>query len=319
MNAIPLAIGDPPTAALPRRRFLIVRNRHAGTASRRLVCDVIEALHAKGAVTRLLETEREAELGIALAGAREADAVVAAGGDGTLRSLVRTFDRAGISIPIGLIPCGTGNVMAAELAIPRDASALAETLIHGQSRSIAGGRANGELFLAMCGAGFDGEVISRLNFSLKERIGKAAYAPAVFPALSAPPRSFEVVVDGGSARRATWVVAANARHYAGEFVIAPDATPAQAGLHAVLMQAATRAGRLAELLAIARGRAASCPTIECVPCSSLSVMDQDLPIQVDGDYLGRAPLDITAVEHVADLILPHDTATRGTPSSRPRG
>ena len=291
------------SAALPRQRFLIIRNRHAGMASRRLVSAVIDALHAKGAVTRLLETEREAELGIALAGARDADAVVAAGGDGTLRSLVRNFDNAGISIPIGLIPCGTGNVMAAELGIPRNADALADMLIHGRSRSIAGGRANGELFLAMCGAGFDGDVISRLNFGLKERIGKAAYAPAVLPALAAVPRRFEVVVDG-AARQATWVVAANARHYAGEFVIAPDATPSTAVLHAVLMQAETRAGRLAELAAIAGGRAAYCATIDIVPCTTITVADSLLPIQIDGDYLGRAALDVRAVERVADIILP---------------
>lgn len=303
MNAIPLADQPHDPAPLARRRFLIIRNRHAGMASRKLVSEVVAALHAKGAVTRLLETEREGELGIALAGARDADAVVAAGGDGTLRSLVRNVGLAGLSIDVGLIPCGTGNVMAAELGIPRQAEALADMLVRGRAQSIAGGNANGELFLAMCGAGFDGDVISRLSFSLKERIGKAAYAPAVLPPLGAKPRSFEVTVDG-KRYHATWVVAANARHYAGEFVIAPGAEPAKPGLLVVLMKATTRAGRMAELLAIATGRVTSCPTIEIVGGSSIRISGATLPAQVDGDFLGRVELDVQAIDRIADIILP---------------
>lgn len=262
----------------------------------------MRALAALGARAHLIETERAADLADALADLSAFDAVCAAGGDGTLRALAGALEAAGSRLPLALIPTGTGNVMACELALPRDAPGIARMLVHGPARDIAGGRANGELFLCMCGAGFDGEVVARLAPSLKRRIGRAAYTGPVLAPLARKPSSFDVTIDG-TPRRATWVVASNVRRYGGSFVIAPEADVTQPGLHAVVMTARTRTGRATELLAIAARRPHRCPTIEIVPCRSL-VISAALPIEIDGDVLGTGPLRVETVERAATLVFP---------------
>ncbi|MBL8565333.1 MAG: hypothetical protein JNM89_06420 [Hyphomicrobiaceae bacterium] len=289
----------------PRRRFLIIRNRHAGLANRRLVQAVATELAARGGEARLIETERAAELDKALAGAAEFDAICAAGGDGTLRALAKAISgTAAVERPLALIPSGTGNVMACELGIPRDAPGIADMLLHGPVRPIAGGRANGELFLSMCGAGFDGEVVAHLASRLKERIGRAAYTAPVLRALKLRPVPFTATIDGVG-KQATWLVVSNVRHYGGSFIIAPGADVSTPGLHAAVMTATTRSGRVAELLAIASRNPARCRTIEIVPCRTVVIEPPtSLPLEIDGDILGRGALRIETVDRVIDMIVP---------------
>ncbi len=293
------------TAGGPRRRFLIIRNRHAGLANRRLVRAVATELAARGGAARLIETERAGELDDALAGAADFDAICAAGGDGTLRALAKAITgTAAAARPLALIPSGTGNVMACELDIPRDAPGIADMLLHGPVRPIAGGRANGELFLSMCGAGFDGEVVAHLASRLKERIGRAAYTAPVLHALKARPIPFTATIDG-VLKRATWLVVSNVRHYGGRFIIAPGADVSTPGLHAAVMTATTRTGRIAELLAIAARDPARCRTVEIVPCRTVVIEPPiALPLEIDGDVLGRGPLSIETVDRAIDMIVP---------------
>lgn len=289
------ASGPPPGAggSLPtRRRFLIIRNRRAGTDNRRLVAAVVDALQARGATAAVIETERIEELDGAIRANDGIDAVVAAGGDGTLRALARAAISARLDKPLGLLPVGTGNVMARELGLPRKPTALADALMHGEVVATSVASANGDPFLAMCGAGFDAMIVHRLSQRLKQRIGRAAYTLPTLGALRQPPRLFDVEVDG-RAHRASWVVAANARHYGGAFVIAPGASLTSPQLHAVLLKATTLPQRIAELLAIASGRMERCATIETLACRQLRISAPEgrLPIEIDGDDAG-------AVRHV---------------------
>jgi diacylglycerol kinase family enzyme len=294
--------GDPAAMAADRRRFLVIRNRHAGLDNRRHVMDVAEALAARGARADIVETTSIAELDAALRGCGDAQAVVAAGGDGTLRALARAALASGLAIPIGLIPEGTGNVMAAELQIPMRAATLADILMHAPARTVSVSEANGEPFLAMCGAGFDAVIVRNLSHGLKQRIGRAAYVPPVLKALLARPRFFDVEIDG-KPYRTSWIVIANARRYGGGFTIAPEASALVPGLHAVLLHANSRTGRLAELAAIAAGIPHRCPSIDIIACSNVRIAAA-LPIEIDGDYLAEAPLQVRAATASIRIITP---------------
>ena len=273
-------------AGAPRSRFLIIRNRRAGTDNRRLVAAIVDALDARGASAAVIETERIEDLDGAIRANDGIDAVVAAGGDGTLRALARAAISARLDKPLGLLPVGTGNVMAAELGLSRKPAALADTLMHGATLEVRVASADGDPFLAMCGAGFDGAIVHRLSQRLKQRIGRAAYVGPTIAALKQRPELFDVEVDG-QPHRASWMVAANARHYGGTFVIAPGADLAKGELQAVLMKATTLPQRIAELLAIALGRTDRCATITTIPCRSIRVQaGAPVAIEIDGDDAG---------------------------------
>lgn len=284
-----------------RTRFLIVRNQNAGSGRHALTDQVVriltqrgcEIVPAAGLPHAFLNSSSDLET---------FDAVIAAGGDGTLRRLL--VSEAGRAVPIGIIPAGTGNVLAEELALSGRPGVLADTLMAGPEYVARVGTLNGEHFLSMAGVGFDARIVRRLNPKWKQRIGKAAY---VLPALGAffgrQPR-FDIDVDGKK-YTASWLVATKLRYYAGRFVIAPDAKLTDGRFTVILFQSKSRWTLASQLLALSAGAVERAPAVTVVHGSVVSVggAGQGIPIQVDGDAAGWAPAEIKIAGHVR-LIVP---------------
>lgn len=294
----------------PRRRFLVVRNRHAGLAKARLVTSVAAALEAQGATVDVAETRSPDEVASLFTACEHLDAIVAAGGDGTIRALALAMHAKGLDLPLGIIPAGTGNVLAHEIELPRTPERIAATLLSGPVRRAHVTTANGTPFLLMCGSGFDAQILLRLSVSLKQRVGRAAYTGPTLKTFVEPAVSpFKVVIDG-AAHTATWIVVANASRYAGSFIVAPAASIFDKQLYAVLFKATTRLGRFAEMLALASGRIERCKTVEIIPCTTVGIEAPPLtPSQLDGDAFGFGPVEITTTGTTVPLIVP----TRNSP------
>lgn len=248
----------------------------------------------------------------ALAGAAarsgDYDAILAAGGDGTIRHAARALADTGT--PLGVIPVGTANVLAYEVGLPRAPAELAHVLLRAPAMTIQAPTANGEPFLLMAGVGFDGRVIDALSHPTKGRIGKLAYAGPILSAITRAPDSLEVEIDGHS-HRATWAVVANARHYGGSFVLAHATRLRDPGLNAVLFDAAGRGALLASLLALASGRLTTCRHVKILPCNRAEIRGRGgVPVQVDGDAFGTTPLVVASEGPRVSLIMPPQSAER---------
>lgn len=306
-EAPPASSAEQPTRAASTRRdrFLIVRNRHAGVKTARLVAQVAAALRARGAEAAIVETAEAREVRDALGSAKGIDAVVAAGGDGTVRALALTLGDLGLTLPIGLIPAGTGNVLANEIGLPRNPDRLADILLHAPARPVHLMQANGTPFLLMASSGFDAAVLLRLSVRLKQRIARAAYGLPTLAALAhETARPFEVVVDG-TRHTATWAIIANARTYGGSFRLLKEASIFDDELRAVLFSARSRAGRLRELAWLAAGRAERCSSVTVVPCREAEIKaPRQQPCQIDGDPLGFGPIHVTRSGRTLLLIAP---------------
>ncbi len=293
-----------------RSRFFLADNPRAGYGSRRTLEAVLTALTAAGAVvtraTAVSETEAFAAMTRALASGSY-DALLVAGGDGTIRLGAKAA--LGTGIPVGVIPLGTGNVLAHEVGLPTSPTDIATLLLEGPVRNVSAARANGELFLLMAGAGFDGRIIAALDMRLKQRLGKLAYAGPMLRALAQRPDALEVTIDAGAPISAAWVVVANANRYAGAFVMAPRTSIDRPGLQAILFTG-TRAARLRQLMALARGHLEAVAsrageTVTMRPCRTVVVRArQPVPVQLDGDAFGTTPLDVEAADVSVPMILP---------------
>lgn len=288
-----------------RRRFLIVRNRLAGLAGQRIVDAVAARLQARGASVRIAETQSAEEGRAVLEASTDYDSIVAAGGDGTIRGVAWSMIEAGITLPLGIIPAGTGNVLANEIGLPRAAASVARVLLEGPVRQAHFATANGVPFLLMCGAGFDAQVLLRLSMKLKQSVGRAAYSGPTLQTLTFdPPRLFDVDIDGRR-HRASWVVVANARSYGGRFIIAPAASMLGEGLHAVIFKATSRTGRINELLSLAAGRIERCRSVEIIACRHVSIASpRGIPTQCDGDSLGFGPVEVACTDRTIAIIAP---------------
>ena len=164
-----------------RARFFIIHNPNAGPVGRRLYHAILTRIRHAGACAEIVETARHGEGMKAVAEAAQSesfDAVVAAGGDGTVHDAAQGL--VGRSTPLGIIPMGTGNVFARELNLPSSPDGLARTLLRGDARAIPVGQVNGRPFLFVVGIGFDAEAVRLFEKEGNRTMGRAGY---VWPVL----------------------------------------------------------------------------------------------------------------------------------------
>jgi diacylglycerol kinase (ATP) len=288
----------------PRRRFLLIDNPTSGTGSRRLVTGVLAALAARGCIVERAPVGAADAKAVLSRAVREGvfDALIAAGGDGTIR-LAAAMLR-GTETPLGIVPLGTGNVLAHEVGLPRTPEGLADLLVTGEVRTIEMGTANGEPFLLMVGVGFDGHVIGALNATLKSRLGKFAYGLPVMGALVRPSTRLTVEIEG-IVHAADWAIITNARCYGGAFVVSEHAGLERPGLVAVLIEAANRRELVLTLLALARGQLGARRNVRMIDCKAATIRaDRPVPVQIDGDAFERTPVEIRSGGGQVRLILP---------------
>jgi diacylglycerol kinase family enzyme len=292
-----------------RQRFFVVENPGAGVAGSPLVEDVLRLLANRGAATTRNQSPDPASARTAIRKAAEGggyDAIIAAGGDGTIRQAAAAL--IDTEMPLGIIPVGTGNVLAHEIALVRTPEAVARMLLEGPVAKVACARANGEPFLLMVGCGFDARVVAALDQRLKSRLGKAAYAGPLLGAIIQPVDTLGVTVDGRP-HTATWAVITNARHYGGRFVLAPRTGILERGLQAILFKTRSRTVLFSQLMSLAAGRLEPRAThgseVEMLACSRATVTShRPVPIQVDGDTFGTTPVEVDAGSSEVRLIVP---------------
>ena len=128
----------------------------------------------------------------------QVDLVVCAGGDGTVRVVADGL--AGTGIPLGLIPAGTGNLLARNLDLPLDESSAVEVTFGGHTRAIdlIEVRADDgapEHFAVMAGIGVDAMIMAETDDRLKDVIGPGAYFVAAGKALGRLPLRMDVRLD----------------------------------------------------------------------------------------------------------------------------
>ncbi len=167
-----------------------------------------------------------------------ADIVVACGGDGTVRACLDPL--AGTATALGIVPLGTGNLLATNLGIPAGLSA-GGGVGRGERRRIDLGRVNGEAFAVMAGSGFDALMIRDANETLKSKVGTAAYILSGAKNLKSDLVETKVTVDGSVwfDGRTTMVLVGNFGTVSGGLEVFPDAQPDDGILDIAVMSAST--------------------------------------------------------------------------------
>ncbi|HEX9940441.1 MAG TPA: diacylglycerol kinase family protein, partial [Thermoanaerobaculia bacterium] len=141
------------------------------------------------------ETARQAVAG-------GADAVVAGGGDGTIRSVASVL--AGGPVPMGVLPLGTLNHFARDLEIPTDLAEAVRVVAKGEVKSLDVGEVNGEVFVNNSVLGFYPPVVKVRDWERRE-FDRNKWLATLSAALKVLPKVHSLYVhikaDGFEARR----------------------------------------------------------------------------------------------------------------------
>ncbi|MEI6474459.1 MAG: diacylglycerol kinase family protein [Planctomycetota bacterium] len=286
-------------------RVAVIANPASGRGRSLAAADrICSALAARGIVpTRLPLDASSADLESACIGAL---AIVAVGGDGTVRSVSARV--AGGSIPLAIVPAGTENLAAREFGFQCSPAALADRILAQRQRSVDLGviRRAGlpdHAFLVMVSAGFDADVVAALA---ARRRGPVTYLTYLLPILAllrhwqAPgfvaetgEQSVHGVHGAAPADRIEakgQLIIANARQYALRLNPSRVADPADGLLDAVVLPA--RGGwsmvRWAIRLALTRGAVLGAWSAQGLAWRIR--FDRPTLIQADGDSIAGGPV-----------------------------
>ncbi len=266
--------------------------------------DVAALLRAHGIRTTLIAGGSAAESTrlLRLALDAGADAVLVAGGDGTVNLAVQEL--AGTGIPLGIVPTGTGNDVATALRLrERDARGAAEAVVAGSTRTIDLARvhrADGSTtsYATVLASGFDSRVNDRANRMRWPR-GHVRYDLAILiEFLRLRCVAFEVELehdDGTIERRSEELLMAtvgNGPTYGGGIPICPDADLADGLLDVTLVRPLGRARLLRLLPRVYRGTHTGLDEVVTARVRRVRLSAPATTAYADGDAVGMLPLEV---------------------------
>ncbi len=270
-------------------------------------------------VGRVFETQKagDAEEAARQAAGRGFDAVLVAGGDGTVNEVINGLmtapNMSGLqssgSLPLGLVPLGTQNVLASELGLSDDLMAVAALLRAGKTRRLDLGRAGTRCFVLMAGFGFDAVVVREVLGSVKELIGPAAYAFATLGALAKyQSTAITLTLDGETIRsEAFLVVVANAASYAyRQIKLAPFAALGDGWLDICVFERPKldRVGFASQMVSVLARRHLRDPSVRYYRARTITLSSHP-PIsgQLDGETFGQTPVTICIVPNALSVFV----------------
>ena len=254
------------------------------------------------------------------------DAILVFGGDGTVHRHLGALAK--LSVPVLVVPAGSGNDLARSLEIRRKRAALAawkrfvagqlncHTIDLGLIEAGAGPLEKKEIYFScVAGVGLDGEVSRRANVLprwLKARGGYALSLPVALAKFQ--PFTIKLCVDRATEgspghpcieQSVMAAVFANTPFYGGGMKVAPRARMDDGLLEVCLIRAISKLKLLSVFPSVYFGRHLGISEVEYFPAPSIRVeTDRPLGVYADGEYVCETPIEIRAARNALRVIAP---------------
>jgi len=222
------------------------------------------------------------------------------GGDGTVRAVAAAL--VGTETPLGLLPGGTGNLLAHNLNLPTDSlDAALHVALTGQNKRIDVGRLtmdhSGEherpeehIFLIMAGIGFGAAIMADAPERLKKKVGPMAYTLSGAKNLRGPQVKVRIKIDDEPefSRRTRTVVIGNCGKITGGLALMPDAQVDDGWLDAIILSPVGVVGWVAVAGRVISRKRKGHERVDHHRLKSLTIRcDRPTDVQVDGDLIGE--------------------------------
>lgn len=232
--------------------------------------------------------------------------LVAAGGDGTLSSLVQRHPQ----FPIAVLPLGTENLVAQHLGVRCDGFKVARMIQEGSFLSFDTGLVGTHRFLLMASAGLDAEVVRLLAMARRGNINHFSYLKPIFHAfrLYSFPELKVVDEHGEVLAVGSHVLVSNMPEYGMKIPFCPAADPHDGLLDVRVFK---KFGMLKTAWHVCRTRLALQDAVQQIvrfraPVISLETSDSAVPLQADGDPCGTGAVTFRVAEEKMVLLVPSE-------------
>jgi YegS/Rv2252/BmrU family lipid kinase len=218
--------------------------------------------------------------------ARGTRLVMAWGGDGTINEIASTL--AFGEVPLGIVPAGSGNGLARQLAINPAPHEAIRHAIAAEPRPIDVGEIDGRLFVNVAGIGFDAHVAWKFDEAKSGRRGLVTYASIAGRALvTYKPATYTIRDRDGEACapvRAVLITVANSPEFGNGAIIAPGAKLDDGLLDLVVMEERSRLNTIVQLPRLFRGTVDRAPGCSIRRLARATIeSDQPMLYHVDGE------------------------------------
>jgi diacylglycerol kinase family enzyme len=270
--------------------------------------------------------------------AADCEAVLAAGGDGTLNELLQATMRHPDSLPIGIVPFGSGNVLSHDIGLSSDVARLAQELVGSTPTKVpvglltsrgANGATVSRYFTVAAGIGADARVICGINLAWKKRFGISAYyAEATRQLLFSPVtlplfRVHFIDAQTGELRQVTvsQIIVERVDYFSSPLIAKNGTSPLMShAFRLILFKTQNRATYIRYGLQLLAGRFGPAPSpiskVEVVQARSViceplpGATGTDVLTEVDGEPVGGLPAEVTLIPQGIRLLMPNRGVNR---------
>ena len=293
-------------------KVLLVYNPFAGHGRAKKILPEVEAEFTKYNIEfdlRLTDYPEHATEIMKDAKLKTYDAVIAAGGDGTLFEIINGYYMNSVKKkpPLGILPIGTGNAVARDLELhvskwkeavkiiaqmkPRKVD-VGKFTSHGQSY----------YFLNILGLGFVADVTKTAK-SLKA-LGNISYSLGVlYEMLKLKSFKLKIELDGKLLERDNTFVEVSNTTYTSNFYMAPKAKIDDGLLDITLLNKLSRIGLLKAFPKVFTGEHVNLPVVETFTAKHIKITtDPPKVLTPDGELIGITPVEIECLHHGIEVL-----------------
>jgi diacylglycerol kinase (ATP) len=279
------------------RKFLIIANPGSGAFGPGNLMDAIAGFFSRqGVGHKIIYTSKTEVYG--LKPHRETlndfTDILVIGGDGTIGATVDAFRER--TLPISVVPTGTGNDFVKNLGIPRNLDDALNIALNGEITMSDCGVCNGRHFINGVGIGFDGKVVEYMAQNKSAWKGHLAYLSSVVKILaiyreSLLTYSYDHII---SSEKIFLMTIANGTTFGGGFNIAPDAKIDDGLLDVCLIKAINPLRRFFKIPLMKKGRHGKLKEVNFFRVKEIAIGASDLLVaHLDGDFIGKPPFTIS--------------------------
>ena len=246
------------------------------------------------------------------------DRVIAAGGDGTIRTVADRLAESGI--PMAVVPVGTGNLLARNLDIPLTEAEAITVAFGQQTREIdlvklTVDGAPAQHFAVIAGLGVDAMIMDETSPDLKDTLGAGAYFIAAAKALGRTPIHMWITLDDHRRQHRYAMICAigNVGKLAGNLTLIPGASPDDGQLDVYVASPRRFIHWLRVLLRLITRRPRRDDRVDQWRAQEVEVrLKHPDPYQLDGDVIGDCRnLRAEVRPGALTVCVPSETQTAG--------